>query len=342
MTKDDSLDTLRDFVATIMDSERELTSLGGPILHYGLFLRQILDSQKPEFQNQRDINLSTQTPSGEALTPWHAAACMEDRTRTAAFIRGSIRAVQHQLDQCSLRPLHLIEAGCGPLGTLVLPLLAHFNSDDLVVSLIDLHEESIKCVEIILDHFGFLPRVKQLIHGDATAIATDSPAQLILTETMNTALGQEPQVAITRALMQKHPDALLIPQSIRIDLTLLNIKAETSQFPAQVSDRIPLGLVFELNRQTALDLIEENGMLPANTIPLPDNTTPETTPCLTTTIQVFEDTQVSDYETQISCPVPLQPPGQPPLAPRTTIQFTYQMKGTPGFVWHPVDQSNKG
>ena len=124
---DESLDTLRSFVDTIADCDRELSSVGGPVLHYGLFLRQILNSKRPKFLRQRDINAPTPISSGGAITPWHAAACMEDRTRTAAFVRGAIRGVERALEQFARRPLHLVEAGCGPLGTLVLPLLSHFS-----------------------------------------------------------------------------------------------------------------------------------------------------------------------------------------------------------------------
>jgi hypothetical protein len=93
------------------------------------------------------------------------------------------------------------------MGTLVLPLLARFGSEDLVVSLVDLHEESMECVKVLLDHFGFLPRTRQLVCGDATTVHWDSPADLILTETMGTALGREPQVTISQAL--NHPEPLL-------------------------------------------------------------------------------------------------------------------------------------
>ena len=130
--------TLTKFVNTIVNPHRELSSLVGPIMYYSLFLRDILHRLHPSFMEQRDINSPTNTSSGEALSPWHAAACMDDRLRTAAFIRGAIDSVQHLLDHSTHRPLHLIEAGCGPLGTLVLPLLAHFKSEDLEVSVIDL------------------------------------------------------------------------------------------------------------------------------------------------------------------------------------------------------------
>ena len=80
---------------------------------------------------------------------------------------------------------------------------------------------------------------------------------------MNPALSGEPQVAITRALLRRHEDAFLIPQSIRIDLALLDLKTEYAYLPPRVCDRINLGPVFELSRRTANTLVEKNGILPA-------------------------------------------------------------------------------
>lgn len=333
----ESLHTLREYVDAFADRERKLDSLVEPILHYGLFVRQILGSQRPDFVQQRNITAPTSISPGDAISPWHAAACMEDRKRTAAFIRGAIWGVEHALDQFACRPLHLVEAGCGPLGTLVLPLLSHFSEEELVVSLIDLHQESINCVEAILDHFQFLPRVRRLIAADATTVAFDDPVQVILTETMNTALSEEPQVEITRSLMKQHRNALLIPQSIRVELMLLDIQAEWSQFPAQVCDRTNLGMVFELNRRTAIDLVEKDGLLPAATIRLPSQIESRLAPCLTTTIQVFGDVQTADYETQISCPFALCQDGLPPLAPGDLLQFHYRLGAKPGLIWQVID-----
>lgn len=329
---DDSLEALRNYAKEISDGKRDLKSLGATVLHYGMFIRQTLNTKRPDFLNQREINLPTQSGSGLAITPWRAAACLEDLARTAAFVRGSIQAVEHKLAQCAHRPLHLVEAGCGPLGTLILPLLARFNRDELVVSLIDLHKESIACIKLMLEHFGFLPRVNQLIYDNATTIVLDSPVDLVLTETMNVVLSKEPQVEITRALMQQHPSASLIPQSIRIDCCLADLKTEISHFPHRVGERPFLATVFELNRKTALELVEENGLLPAAQVLIPHSIKPGFAPCLTTTIQVFEETQARDYDSQITMPFQL-----PPLTPGALLQFAYRMGKYPGLIFQLID-----
>jgi hypothetical protein len=211
-------------------------------------------------------------------------------------------------------------------------LLAHFDSEELVVSLIDLHEESLECIKSMLEHFGFLTRVRQMVCGDATVVELESSADVVLTETMNAALSQEPQVTISRALIRQHPDAILIPQSIRIDCVLLDIAKETSQFPPRIDKRMILGTVFELSRKSAIDLKEKDGLLPAARIRIPDHAKPGVAPWLATTIQVFNDSRFSDYETQISLPVPLDPDGGRSVL-GATLQFAYQLGEAPGFVF---------
>ena len=327
----DSTDALAEFAEKFAVRDRDLASLGGVVLHYGLLLRNALDEIHPLIVDQGDVDTPTQTDSGKALSPWHAAACLDDRVRTAAFIRGAIHAVEFAVSRSPGRPVHLLEGGCGPLGALVLPLLAYFSCDELEVSLIDLHQESIDCVEAMLDHFGFRHRVRQLVCTDATEFIAASEVDIVLTETMNCALSGEPQVAISRALLQRHPGALLVPQSIRIDLTLVNIAAERAHFPPQVCDRRQIATVFEFNRDSAVNLPEQNGLLPAASVEMPGSIPLEYYPCLTTTVQVFNETQISDYESQITIPVLLS---QLECAvSERTIHFTYRMLNPPGLEW---------
>lgn len=331
-----SIDTLREFAETFCEPGRDLETLSGPVMFYGLFLRKILNNHDSDFTRQKDAEESTITETGAALVPWDAAACMEDRIRTAAFIRGAIHAVEHKLRQTDRRPLHLVEAGCGPLGTLLLPLLAKFSAGELVISAIDLHEQSIACTTAMLDYFGFLPRARQLVHGDATAINLESPVDLIVTETMNTALTSEPQVAISRALLRKNPAASLVPQSIKIDLALVDLAEESSHFPPRVCDRVFLGHVFELSASSALQSPEQSTHLPANTITLPSGAPPTSHLCLITTIQVFEGTTISDYDSQISPPFPIADEGPRPIPPGSTLQFSYRITENPGIVWQHI------
>ena len=69
-------------------------------------------------------------------------------------------------------------------------------------------------------------------------------------ELMNACLEKEPQVAITRHLLQQAPSAIIVPQSINIDANLIDAAQE---FAGNVSgqkkqrERIFLGKLFELS-----------------------------------------------------------------------------------------------
>ena len=334
-----AVETIRRITNTVARSDRPLGSLQQEVMEYGLLVRGILNRERPEFIEQREIHDPTALSTGIALSPWHAAACMEDRVRTAAFIRGCVLAVDHVLQTRSHRPVHILEAGCGPLGTLILPLLAHFRPEELVVSVVDLHHEAVESVRLLAGHLKFLPGVRESICGDIAQVSLESTADLVLTETMNVALSSEPQVAITRALVRQHPDAVLLPQSIRIDLVLIDWAAESGSFPLQVGDRIVLGTVFELNARTAKELVEDNGWLPAGRIQIPDSVDPRYTLFLTTYLTVFDDVGFGDYDSQITTPVPLQQPGAEPLRLGDTLQFSYRLGDTPGLVWQVVNRA---
>ena len=229
--RNSKLGKIRDFTQSIADAGSDLRDLEPLIMQYSLYLRQTLQGTRPDFIQQRDIHDPSNLASGDALSPWHAAACLEDRTRTAAFIRGSIRAVEAMLEAREHRPLHLLEAGCGPVATLIAPLLSWFGPEELVVSLIDIHQDSIDNCLSLLDTLGVRNRVRHAVCGDITTVSVDSPVDICLSETMNAALASEPQVAITRALVRRYPNALLLPQSIRVNLEFIDWAAESSAFP---------------------------------------------------------------------------------------------------------------
>ena len=120
----DETAALRTLTLRISDSDTPLQSLGQTVMEYGMLLRNTLTRSRAEFAAQRELRESSRLDSGNALSPWNAASCIEDQVRTAAFIRGAIQGIENLLATTRHRPLHLLEAGCGPLGTLALPLLA--------------------------------------------------------------------------------------------------------------------------------------------------------------------------------------------------------------------------
>ncbi|NNE99553.1 MAG: hypothetical protein HKN25_11090 [Pyrinomonadaceae bacterium] len=325
------LSTISEITDTIADSDRPLSSFQLEIMDYSLLLRRTLLAERSEFIKQRELSVSSIIDSGAALSPWKAASVVDDRIRTAAFIRGCIKAIEFALDKNPKRPLHLVEAGCGPLGALVIPLLARFSSDELEVSVIDLHQESIDSFCRLIEAVGLSDRIRQAVCGDATQVRLDSDFDLALSETMCAALTTEPQVSIARAFVRENPETTLLPESIRVNLTLMNWAAELEEFPHKVLDRIEIGQIFELNRKSALELEEIDGCLPAARLTIPEHD-PVFLPSVTTEVEIFNGVVLSNYDSEISAPMQL-PVNPKDLKPGDEIQFRYRMGDTPWIEW---------
>ncbi len=70
--------------------------------------------------DQGDTPLST----GIAIGPAAAISCLHDTWRTVKFLRGIYRAIRDLQARFAKTKIHVVDAGCGPLATLVLPLCA--------------------------------------------------------------------------------------------------------------------------------------------------------------------------------------------------------------------------
>ena len=109
----------------------------------------------------------------------------------------------------------------------------------------------------VVSRLGLDRSVESYVLADACdyTIPSDSIPDILLCETMSTALEREPQVAIMRHLLGQAPDAVIVPESVRVDAFLVDTSKEPdlivpeSENPSAKwqPDRIPVGPVFELN-----------------------------------------------------------------------------------------------
>jgi predicted RNA methylase len=173
--------------------------------------------------NKKDIHLD----DGIAIGLTWAASCLDDSIRTLQFLKGTKRAIEAKLNE--KRTVHLLYAGTGPFGTLAMPLLSHFSSDQLRVTLLDVNPSSVENVKSIIDQFQFQHHVSEIRCADATKTVFENAHEfdILLSETMQHALQRELQVVITSHLLnQMGPDAIVIPQSI--NLSLVNLPSDRS------------------------------------------------------------------------------------------------------------------
>ena len=261
--------------------------------------------------------------NGVAINPNAAAHCAMDYKRSTVFIRGVYAAIKTLKSRFPGTPLEILYAGCGPFATLLLPILGKFSAGELKLNLLDIHQRSIDSVELLLTHFGLDTHTVCTIKGDACHYKHDQKLHLVVAETMQKSLEQEPQFAVTANLApQLSPGGIFIPQQIEVTLCLADLEYEKELLgqslqrdpavPDIASRRYSLATVCTLTPQNAAAQIgkarhsSHNGALelqPTTVIipPTADNTRLDA--ALFTRITVFESYCLDDYESQITLPL---------------------------------------
>ena len=259
---------------------------------------------------------------GVAINPQAAAHCAADYTRSVVFIRGVYAAIKTLKLRFPDTPLEVLYAGCGPFATLLLPLLGKFSPGDLKLTLLDYHQSSLDSVERLLAHFGLQTHGIQTIKEDACGYQHAVKLHLVVAETMQKSLEQEPQFAVTANLApQLRLGGVFLPERIEVTLALTNLQREKEWFdgsPAtglidfEKAGRQSLATVFTLLPQSALaqkrgaQVNEEHSgsALEPTIVVIPTIAgVDELDAALFTRICVFEQYWLNDYEAQITLPL---------------------------------------
>jgi hypothetical protein len=285
--------------------------------------------------------------SGVAIAPQAAAHCISDYRRTAVFIRAVHEAIAVGRRRFHPGPLRVLYAGCGPFATLLLPLLGAYRPGELEIVLLDAHRESLESVESLIGAFGFEAHGIRCIEADASLYQHSSAPQLIIVETMQKALEQEPQVALSMNLARQLCDGgIFLPQSIEVELGLAHMADESAAYehshvldPVQLiaqGRRVPLGRLMELTALSAKSLsarerpvgADGETLLELGRIDIPTVPDIETYDVLLfTRIQVFGEHCLNDYESEITLPARCL--DLPPLRGGESILASYQLGGYP-------------
>ncbi|NOU16149.1 MAG: hypothetical protein HOO91_01130 [Bacteroidales bacterium] len=166
--------------------------------------------------NDADIHL----PSGKAISAEGAAHCLLEFRRTAIFLRGIKQAIDYKLD-CNKGQVKILYAGCGPYATLITPLLPYYSADKIGITLLDINKVSLNSSETLIKTLGLGDYIDQFILADASTYTIDRSYDIVISETMQAGLKNEPQVAITQNLIpQCKADTIFIPEQITIDAYL--------------------------------------------------------------------------------------------------------------------------
>ena len=273
----------------------------------------------------------TALPCGLAISPSDAARCVLDFGRTSKFLKGTHAALTAARARFPGRALEVVYAGCGPFACLAVPLSTRFGPDEVRFTFVDVHARSLDAVRRIVDELGLGASVHAYVQGDAARYVHPGPLHGVIIETMQRALGREPQLPITRNLApQLCNGGVFIPQQVLVDAWLVDAAREVSTADGAAPPSTSyLGRVFEL---TAVSPAPD-GSWPI-VLDVPKQAVRSTRVMLATTVTVFESFQLGERESGITHPVILH---DVPLDQDSRIEFRYTAGSQPGldYRWAP-------
>jgi hypothetical protein len=287
--------------------------------------------------------------SGVAINPNAAAHCALDYQRSVVFIRGVHAAINALKIRFPDTPLEILYAGCGPFATLLLPLLRKFQQGELEINLLDIHQPSLDSVELLLLKFGLSAHAVRTIQDDASHYQHRGKLHLVIAETMQKSLEQEPQFAVTANLApQLRATGIFIPQRIDVVLCLADLEQERERFGQsqridpealeRVGRRYPLATVCTLLPERVSDQMHaaqynvhtKKRELEPTVVVIPSVAdVARLDGALFTRITIFEPYRLKDYESQIT--LPLKCHELDPLVGGQRYRVSYQLGSYPTF-----------
>lgn len=205
-------------------------------------------------QNDEGIILS----SGKAISPSEAAQCLFDMKRTAKFIRGINEAIKQKLNE-NQATVQILYAGCGPYATLITPLLTLYTKREICIDLLDINKVSLLSTQKVINGLNLNNDIGKYLLEDASKLKIEKDYDIIISETMQAGLRNEPQVAIMQNLFgQMKRDAIFIPEEIIVEAKLNtrgNWNAE--KFRIENLELKDIGEVLKVNRQTIKQVLRK-------------------------------------------------------------------------------------
>lgn len=281
------------------------------------------------------LDEATRLATGLALAPGAAARCLLDTKRTVAFVRGLSLALDEARRRFPLGALDVVYAGTGPFAPLVLPLMTARALRDARFTFLDINRRSAEAVEGLIARLGLTQRARQVVHGDATSYTHPTSIHVVVTETMQRALGIEPFVGIVRNLRrQLAPGGIVVPERVAVDVALIDAADEQSRWrgaapPTQHESLIRL---FEVTAETERPSLDRDGRSTPVVVTIPQGARDvERWVALITRITVFGDVCLGDYDSGLTMPEILWPLS--PARGGEVIQFDYVLGTAPGIRW---------
>lgn len=303
------------------------------------------DAVKLEIEKDEN-RASICTEGGKAISVFEAAFCTKQFARTRQFILGIQQCILEAQKKFQGETIHVFYAGTGPFATLMLPITTLFSPEEVQFTLLEINGQALKFLDIIINGFEARPYVEEILHSDACIhqLVEKGKHHILVTETMQQALKNEPQVSITLNLLpQMKSDCYLIPERIVVDLGVIDFKRDLARMQGDleaVTDYyLKLGNVLDFNRKTVAEILEnKHGNASKNAFQcnsvkcLPNLDTRFSAVYLMTEICVFGDYWLKPYDCSLNLPVKIARDLE--LVTRDCqLDFYYEMGSKPQVKW---------
>jgi len=321
-------------IATILLESGEPGELLAAVEAYFQYCGEIVGAPSPN---------ATQLREGVAISPEDTARCTLDVLRTATFVRGVRTALDALHQQLPARRLRVLYAGCGPFAPLgILPIV---SSDAASSSgsaqedwlFVDVHASALVQARRLVEHWQLTEARTSFLCADASRLPVREWApDLVIVEVMQRSLAKEPQLAVTAALTELlAPEGILIPTAVEVHLALARLSTEFDLTGARTPVSRPrvrkgLGRLLRVDRENAAELYARatsEGGLDLGRRVVGRLEEADMTPILRTSIEVFAEHYLGDYDSGLTVPEVLR--GLTPVRGGDTFVAHYEMGPLP-------------
>lgn len=329
---------LKEIALAFLDQTRDLVAIKHTAdAYFDLLTTQFqLDGQA--LSNRESVL----TPWGRAVSPFEAAHCIKEFMRTKQFIGGLNAAIITLQKKFPGETIRILYAGTGPFAALVLPLTALYTCQEIQLTLMEINPTAMGFLRETFTNFDLMDYVDDFILADASQykLAQRGVHHILLTETMQNALKNEPQVSIALNLLpQIHPAALMIPKNIAVHLVLMDLRKNFSRKLGH-----PIGpcyrfleciLAFNIEKIAALHSasisFSKAKEFPCGTVFIPAYSSYHEL-ALLTEIQIYQGYRLTLDECSLNLPLRIK---ESPLVASTDhcLSFKYIIADLPGFEW---------
>lgn len=272
--------------------------------------------------DKEDGRAHIKTAYGNAIGSFWAANCSREVFRTQRFSRGLYNAVSEALT-LRKKTVHVLYAGTGPFATLALPVMMQFSPEQVQFTLLEINPKSIDVLKKVIDSLNLHAYIKEIHQCDASVWEIPSKeVDIVISETMYTALKSEPQVAIMLNLASQLPEeTVFLPEEISVSLCKWNKDHKEPEKLAELM-RFDKALMYSIINNSP----DKNWYFPEQQIQT--NLTENEQLYFTTDIRINEGNILGFNESSLNLPERVRISIQPG---ETSLNCRYNLQGTPGF-----------